>query len=189
MWSTKIILASIATGFLLAPYVQAAESSEVEMWECSGPDGTTLYTNKERPGCQPKSLKALSIVPSPPDFPLIPLVSGHPTPQLPRPDWYSYDTPIGALRNMRQVPDWSRDWYASNAQGGPVQVEVCSMYMEWLNLNQKTRGGMFYGTDPSYGGDPSTRHSRTPGNSFADNARYQALNHIFGAGFVPIGCQ
>mgnify|MGYP001264626011 CR=1 FL=1 len=189
MWSTKLVLFSFAAGLLLASSAQAAESSEIEMWECPGPDGTTLYTNKERPGCQPKTLKALSVVPPLPELPLLPPAGGYPTPQTVRPDWYSYDTPIGALRNMRQIPDWSRDWYASNAQGGPVQIEVCSLYMEWLNLNQKTRGGMFYGTDPSYGSDPSTRYSRTPGNSFADNARYQALARIFGAGFVPIGCQ
>jgi hypothetical protein len=68
-------------------------------------------------------------------------------------------------------------------------MEVCSMYMEWLNLNQKSRGGFFYGSDPSYGGDPTARNWRSPSNSFYDNARYQALSRIFGAGFIPIGCQ
>jgi hypothetical protein len=189
MWPTQLIFLALAWTFLLVPPVQALESSDVEMWECPLPDGTMLYTNKERPGCQSKQLKALSTVPSLSDMPIIPPSSGMQVPPIVRPDWYSYDTPIGALRNLRQVPDWSRDWYASNAQGGPVLMEVCSMYMEWLNLNQKSRGGFFYGSDPSYGGDPTARNWRSPSNSFYDNARYQALSRIFGAGFIPIGCQ
>jgi hypothetical protein len=189
MWEMRRILFFLTASVLLVPSAKAVESSDVEMWECPLADGTMLYTNKERPGCQSKPLKPLSTVPSLSEMPMLPPGSAMQFQPPVRPDWYSFDTPIGALRNMRQIPDWSRDWYANNAQGGPVLMEVCSMYMEWLNLNQKTRGGIFYGTDPSYGGDPLARNWRLPSMSFYDNTRYQALSRMFGAGFIPIGCQ
>jgi hypothetical protein len=66
--------------------------------------------------------------------------------------------------------------------------EVCSLYGEWLRLNEKTRGGMFFGTDPSYGADPTARNFRAPSFSFYDNARWVTLARMFGTGFVPIGC-
>lgn len=88
----------------------------------------------------------------------------------------------------RQVPDWARDWYASNTSSGSVQAEVCSLYMEWMQLVQKTRGGMFFGSDPSYGGDVTGRTQRMPSYSFYDNSRYIALSRMFGTGFVPVGC-
>jgi len=56
-------------------------------------------------------------------------------------------------------------------------------------LAQKTRGGLFYGSDPSYGGDVSGRNQRGPSFSFYDNARYVTLSRMFGTGFVPVGCQ
>jgi hypothetical protein len=70
-----------------------------------------------------------------------------------------------------------------------VHEEVCSLYSEWLTLVQKTRGGFFYGSDPSYGSDLSGRNQRGPSYSFYDNARYLALARMFGTGFVPVGCQ
>lgn len=188
MWPTRLVLATLAASLFLAPGVQAVESSDVEMWECPGPDGTTLYTNKERPGCQPKVLRALSIVPSLPDTPFFPSSGGSTYQPTPRMKDFSYDAPIGALRNMTQVPDSGRDWYAGNTAGGSVQGEICGMYMEWIQLVQKSRGGTFFGTDPSYGGDPTTRNWYAPSYSYYDNARYVALSRIFGAGFIPIGC-
>lgn len=70
MWSLRLVLATLAVSLPLQPGAQAFESLAVDMWECPGPDGTVLYTNKERPECQPKVLQALSVVPSPPDLPL-----------------------------------------------------------------------------------------------------------------------
>jgi hypothetical protein len=70
-----------------------------------------------------------------------------------------------------------------------VQAEVCTLYGEWLSINQKTRGGFFFGSDPSYGGDLSGWNQRGPSFSFYDNARYVTLSRMFGQGFVPIGCQ
>ena len=61
MWPTRLVLATLAASLLLTPSVHAVESSPVEMWECPGPEGTILYTNKERPDCQAKVLKALSV--------------------------------------------------------------------------------------------------------------------------------
>jgi len=88
------------------------------------------------------------------------------------------------------VPGWAQDWHSSIAwTGGSIQTEVCSLYGEWINLVQKTRGGFFYGTDPSYGGDLTGRNQRGTSFSFYDNARYQTLSRFFGTGFVPVGCQ
>ena len=108
-------------------------------------------------------------------------VSAPPAYQLPPPGGPS-------VIDRQQVPDWARDRYARTAPSGDVQDEVCSLYSEWLHLAQKTRGGFFFGTDPNYGGDVTGRNQRGPSYSFYDNARYIALNRIFGTGFVPIGC-
>ncbi|MEP7151047.1 MAG: hypothetical protein ABI856_05015 [Nitrospira sp.] len=188
MWPTRLVLATFAASLIFAPTVQATDSSAVDMWECPSPDGTILYTNKERPGCQPKMLQALSVVPSLPDMPFRPSTGGSTYQPTPGMHDFSYDTPMGALRNMTQVPDFARDWYAGNTAGGSAQAEVCGMYMEWIHLTQNSRGGFFFGTDPSYGGNPTARNWQAPSYSFYDNARYVALSRIFGAGFIPIGC-
>jgi hypothetical protein len=157
------------------------------MRECPQADGTALYTNKDLPGCKVMTLKELSVVPSLDNMPTYrPTVAAAP----------HYDTlpyvdrrQTGTTGGGQTAPDWAKDWYASIAQSGSVQSEVCSMYGEWLRLVQKTRGGFFYGTDPSYGGDLSGRNQRGASYSFYDNARYITLSKIFGPGFVPIGCQ
>ncbi|HEY7531284.1 MAG TPA: hypothetical protein VH681_00720 [Nitrospiraceae bacterium] len=151
-----------------------------KMWECPQADGTALYTNKELPGCKLMSLKELSVVPSLDNMPTY--VSPYP------PSASRYDG-VPTTGAAVTVPDWARDWRATVASTGSVYAEVCSMYGEWLSLNQKTRGGFFFGSDPSYGGDLSGRNMRGPSYSFYDNTRYRALASIFGAGFVPVGCQ
>jgi len=88
----------------------------------------------------------------------------------------------------RIVPEWAKDWYASIAPSGSVQDEVCSLYSEWMQLVQKTRGGFFFGSDPSYGGDMTGRNQRGPSHSYYDNTRYLALSKLFGRGFVPVAC-
>ncbi len=187
MWPTRLVFAILAASLLYTPSVHAVEASPIDMWECPGPEGTILYTNKERPDCQAKVLRALSVVPSLPDLPLAP-PRGSTYEPTPKAKDFSYDTPIGALRNLSQIPESGRDWYAGNATGGSVQGEVCSMYTEWIHLNQNSRGGHFFGTDPSYGGNPTAHNWYTPSYSFYDNTRYVTLSQIFGAGFVPIGC-
>jgi hypothetical protein len=178
-------LLPIITAFLISAVPVLADTTvnvdPTRMWECPQADGTSLYTNKELSGCKLMTLKELSVVPSLENMPTY--VSPFP-PSVPR-----YEGPPLATSSSRQVPDWARDWQASIASTGSVYTEVCSMYAEWLTLNQKTRGGFFFGSDPSYGGDLSGRNLRTPSYSFYDNTRYRALAAIFGAGFVPVGCQ
>ena len=64
------------------------------------------------------------------------------------------------------------------------------MYGEWIRLNEKSRGGVFFGTDPSYGSDPTTRTFRAPSYSFYDNARWVTLvkdvRHGFRSHWMPI---
>jgi hypothetical protein len=158
-----------------------APNEPTTTWECPQADGTPLYTNKEKAGCRAMTLKPLSIVPDLEHMPTIPqTVSAVPP----------YHPPAypGSSLERQQVPDWARDWRASIAPSGSVQEEVCTLYSEWVHLVQKTRGGFFFGSDPSYGGDVTGRNQRGPSYSFYDNARYIALSRLFGTGFVPVGC-
>ena len=156
------------------------------MRECSQADGSSLYTNKDVPGCKVMTLKELSVVPSLENMPTYrPTVAAAPHYDIPP---YTDRRQTGMTGGGQTVPDWARDWYASIASTGSVQAEVCSMYGEWLNLVQKTRGGFFFGTDPSYGGDPSGRNQRGASYSSYDQAAYMTLGKLFGPGFIPIGC-
>jgi hypothetical protein len=47
----------------LAPAIAEASAEPERMWECPQEDGVTLYTNKERAGCQVMTLKPLSVFP------------------------------------------------------------------------------------------------------------------------------
>ena len=171
--------------------VGTASSNETEVWECAAPDGTPLFTNKERADCRPMELKPLSVVPTPPDmssYSMTPDTLTQRREGVARPDAPPYEPLPGPVRNGKPVPDWGRDWHANNTLAGSVQGEVCNMYGEWLRLNEKSRGGFFFGSDPSYGSDPTTRNFRMPSYSFYDNARWVTLARMFGTGFVPIGC-
>ena len=177
--ATLVVFTSVPTFADMPP--PAAEPSG--MWDCPQADGSSIYTNKEKSGCRAMMLKPLSIVPSLENMPTIPRAAAAP----------QYDVPPyqdrGQGTTNRNVPDWARDWYANNTSSGSVQAEVCGMYMEYLQLAQKTRGGFWFGSDPSYGGDLSGRNQRGPSYSFYDNARWMALSRMFGTGFVPVGCQ
>jgi hypothetical protein len=157
------------------------------MWECTQADGSSMYTNKERAGCKLMVLKELSVVPSLDNMPTY--RSPHAATPYPEMSGYMDRRLRGAAAGVQQIPDWARDWHASVASSGPIHAEVCSLYGEWLALNQKTRGGFFFGSDPSYGGDLSGQNQRGSSFSFYDNARYLTLAKLFGPGFVPIGCQ
>lgn len=176
------ILVACASPVALAD-TPPATTEPITTWECPQTDGTSLYTNKEKPGCRPMALKPLSAVPDLEHMPTIPhpIAAGRPY-QVP-----SYSDPSQS-GDRQAVPDWARDWRARLAPGESVQEEVCTLYSEWLHLVQRTRGGFFYGSDPSYGGDLTGRNQRGPSYSFYDNARYMALSRMFGTGFVPVGC-
>jgi len=154
------------------------------MWECVQADGNKIYTNKERAGCRSMMLRPLSVVPSLENMPTAPRPAPVAAPHYEVPAYQDRPSGMGG----RNVPDWAREWHASIAPGGSVQEEVCSLYSEWLHLVQKTRGGMFYGSDPSYGGDLAGRNQRGASYSFYDNTRYVTLSRIFGTGFIPISC-
>jgi len=156
------------------------------MRECPQADGTALYTNKDLPGCKLMTLKELSVVPSLDDMPTYrPNVATAPHYDIPP---YPGRNQTGVTGGGQTVPDWAKEWHASITSSESVQAEACSMYGEWLHLNEKTRGGSFFGSDPSYGGDPSGRNRRGASYGFEDNARYVTLSKIFGRGYIPIGC-
>jgi len=178
--SVVAMLALVTEHPVFADTPPPAEPSET--WECPQADGTSVYTNKEKPGCRAMVLKPLSIVPSLDHMPLIPRTIGGTNP----PSYPAAALEYGSLSGAQNVPDWAKDWYASTTGS---RGDICGMFWEWVRLNEKTRGGFYFGSDPSYGGDPTGRNQRGPSYSFYDNARYLALNRIFGAGFVPVGCQ
>ena len=180
--SMLLLSVGMLSGLPAAPSLaQTLDTSDV-LWDCPQADGTSLYTNKQGAGCHSMTLKPLSVVSDGMTWPMRPQAPSTlheenvPTQGRPSP------------RVDRQVPDWARDWHASIASSGSVQDEVCSLYSEWMHLVQKTRGGMFFGSDPSYGGDLSGRNQRGPSYSFYDNTRYVTLSRLFGRGFIPIGC-
>ncbi len=160
-----------------------SEPEAAVMYECSQADGITLYTNRERPGCQAMTLRPLSIVPPLPDVPDRSSNLGAGAAFQDAPGYRR--EPAGRAQHEDVVPTWGQDWYAVNHQS---RVEICGLYSEWVRLNERTRGGFFFGSDPSYGGDPSGRTFTQPSFSFYDNARYVTLGRLFGSGFVPVGC-
>lgn len=167
-----------------APVFSETQSGSGTTWECPQADGSSLYTNKEKAGCNAMVLKPLSVVPDLENMPTIPRATTTTAPHYEAPPYQNRTPGIGSPN----VPDWARDWHASIAPSGSVQDEVCSLYSEWMHLVQKTRGGFFFGSDPSYGGDITGRNQRGASNSFYDNTRYLALSTLFGRGFVPVGC-
>jgi len=186
-WLTFILgtLLAMPASVTLAAPADTAPFDPARMWECTQTDGSSIYTNKERAGCKLMTLKELSVVPSLDEMPMY-----RPAP-APRHDMSAYGDQgrRGVASDSRYIPDWARDWHATVASTGASQAEVCALYGEWLNLNQKSRGGFYFGSDPSYGGDLSGQNQRGPSFSFYDNARYLSLAKVFGPGFVPIGCQ
>lgn len=175
------VILAVASG---AAAFDDSTSGSATTWECQQTDGSQLYTNKEKDGCSALALKPISVVPDLENMPTAPRTFTTSAPHYemsPRQDHSSEMI-------VRQVPDWARDWYGDIAPSGSVQQEVCSLYSEWMHLVQRTRGGFFFGSDPSYGGDITGRSQRGPSYSFYDNARYIALSRLFGTGFVPIGC-
>lgn len=190
MGVTQIMLSSLALVVLFAPPALAETPVPVpepaNIWECPLGDGGSIYTNKEQTGCREMLLKPLSVVPSLESMPMVPRSAMTGTPQYDLPP--SFDRSLGIEMKGQTVPDWAREWHASVAPGASVREEVCSLYSEWLHLAQKTRGGLFHGSDPSYGGDLSGRNQRGASHSFYDNTRWVTLSKIFGTGFVPVGC-
>jgi hypothetical protein len=186
MWPTRMFpfLAAMLVALSSAPVFSDTQTGSDATWKCPQADGSVIYTNKEKTGCEVMVLKPLSVVPDLVNMPTAPRTTTTSESHYEVP---SYQERIAGAGGY-QVPDWARDWYASNTSAGSAQAEVCSLYVEWMHLVQKTRGGMFFGADPSYGGDITGRTQRMPSHSFYDNARYIALSRLFGTGFVPIGC-
>jgi hypothetical protein len=189
-----IVSTFVAAAALVLAQPAIADTNETvrfdpaRMWECTQADGSPIYTNKERAGCKLMVMKELSVVPSLDQMPTYRSpYAATPASEMP----YDMDrAPVVMGARGQTVPGWAQDWHSSIAwTGGSVQTEVCLMYGEWINLVQKSRGGFFFGSDPSYGGDLTGRNQRGASYSFYDNARWVTLSRIFGTGFVPVGCQ
>ena len=75
-------------------------SEPSQTWECPQSDGTSVYTNKEKPGCRPMTLKSLSVVPSLDNMPLIPRSIGNPPYQAPVSQGYG---PVSGAQNLSLI--------------------------------------------------------------------------------------
>ena len=113
---TVFTLAAAAALVLAAPPAIADTNETVKfdparMWECPQADGSSIYTNKERPGCKLLALKELSVVPSLDQMPTY----RSPYAATPSSDMlYSMDrAPRG-----QTVPGWAQDWHSSIAWTG-----------------------------------------------------------------------
>ncbi|UVT20089.1 MAG: hypothetical protein H8K03_20310 [Nitrospira sp.] len=74
--SGSLLSVAMVAVFSLAPaFAETAEKPET-VWACPQADGSILYTNKERDGCQALRLKPLPVVPNVKTMPTIP----HPIP-------------------------------------------------------------------------------------------------------------
>src|SRR5712691_124883 len=92
------------------------------MRECPQADGSTLYTNKDLPGCKLMTLKELSVVPSLDDMPTYrPTLATAPHYDIPP---YLDRNQTGMTVGGHTVPDWDKDWHASIVSSGSVQAEV-----------------------------------------------------------------
>ncbi|MCP9453269.1 MAG: hypothetical protein NNA23_11380 [Nitrospira sp.] len=193
---TPVTLLTCLLGATVAFPVSAQMSppspEPADMWECPMEDGSSLYTNKERPGCKHMLLRPLSVVPSLEHLPTASYPSISSSISSDATGAAHDDRPLLLDRSLemerRSIPDWARNWYATVTPSESAKSEVCSLYSEWLHLAHKTRGGLFFGSDPSYGGDLSAGNQRGPSQSFYDNARWVTLSRLFGTGFVPVGC-
>ena len=181
----RMLLTALVASALCTPSLSlSAETTETPetagVWECPQAGGETLFTNRKAPGCRPIELKELSVVP--------PLVfppgsgSAERTIVVERP---AAAVPTTAMQN---IPDSGKGWYGNIAPSGSTRERVCALYGEWINLNERTRGGMFFGSDPNYGSDPTGRNQTSSSYPFYDNARWVTLSRLFGGGFVPVGC-
>lgn len=176
---------ALAAGLFALPMMSAfggaPESSDrAGVWECPQAGGESLYTNRKLPGCREIELKELSVVP--------PLVFPSESGSAERTIVVEQSAAAIPATAMQNIPDSGKAWYGTIAPSGSTREKVCALYGEWINLNERTRGGMFFGADPNYGSDPTGRNQFSSSFPFYDNARWVTLSRLFGGGFVPVGC-
>lgn len=152
-------------------------------WKCPEADGSFMYTNKERVGCEAMDLKPLSVVPDLVNMPTIPR------------------TQSMRIHNLTCLPlaivsQWGRDGKFRNGHVTgmraihlPAQSRRKSAPCIWNGCTLCRRPGVGCSLVPIH---PMGRYyweeSAGASHSFYDNARYIALSRLFGTGFVPVGC-
>ncbi len=117
--------------------------AEESIKQCLQADGTVLYTNKNIKGCKSIKVPELSVVPS---------LHNMPHYIFPHTD---FPTPPSILlpAQIKSLPDG-----------------VCSLYSEWVHMNEKQQGGL-------------------RNNTVETQQRRVMLTMVFGSGFYPYGCQ
>lgn len=136
----NLLLLFVATMLLTMLFGYAVFASET-IKACPQADGSVLYTNKDVKGCATVKLPPLSVVPD-------------------RKAHLDYEVPVAVIETRT----------AKSLAPNPVIVETCTLYSEWLRLNQRIMGGFEY-------------------SSVDDAKRLLVLTKIFGSGFSPYGCQ
>lgn len=117
------------------------------MQACTLADGSIMYTNKDIKGCVVLKMPELSVVPA------------YPT----HANGGTLDHPHVLLPEIPVVKE-------VQSNGTSVLSDTCSLYHEWVRINERTLGGFEY-------------------NSVDDTKRRLFLTKIFGSGFSPGMCK
>lgn len=145
----------LVCGVMILCLVSAAQAET--LYSCQ--KGTkTVYSNHTIKGaiCTPLDTPALSMVPSPRRHP-VPVAPAPPMVQEPAHDPVAHDYPL--LSDSRQ------SLAINPAVGANVGDQICDLYGKWLDLNLRTRGGLYY------------------------DSLTAPLITVFGGGFIPMECR
>jgi hypothetical protein len=116
------VLLWIVVGLGLSATSSSAEAA-ADVYQCAGPNGTALYTDRDRPGCQALVLDSVTLAPS--RFPA--QAEKGTTGLRPFPEsWFDYSAPVGAQRH-RMAPGGlygRQDWIDYDAPVGSLRNSV-----------------------------------------------------------------
>lgn len=128
---------------MVATYAFAGDAIQA----CTLADGSILYTNKPVQGCMVLKMPELSIVPS-----------------------YHVQNGGASEHTWAFLPEVPLVNPVVETEESEVVTKTCALYYEWVNINQRTKGGFEY-------------------NNVDDTKERLYLTKIFGSGFSPGMCK
>lgn len=87
-----------AVGVLILSLPVMASATDSPVYQCPGPSGTVLYTDRMPSDCHPITLRALTIAPTRTDADSLSSPNYNRLRPFPT-DWYDQTAPIGSMRN------------------------------------------------------------------------------------------
>jgi hypothetical protein len=85
-------------GALILSLPAMASATDSPVYQCPGPSGTLLYTDRELSDCRPITLSSLTIAPSRTYSESVSSPSYNRLRPFPA-DWYDHSAPVGSMRN------------------------------------------------------------------------------------------